>query len=78
MSTQPRDAVLYLEEIGVLIREEGPGYRRLSAYGWEYWEKLTEPRRYWYRKNWFAALVAGATVLTAVVSAVANIVNLVL
>ena len=71
------DAVRYLEDIGA-FEQTGSGSYRLTAYGREYWNRLTAPRRYWYRQNWFPAWVAGATVLAASASAAANIVNLVL
>ena len=62
-----RDAVLYLEEIGVLIRENGPGYRRLTAIGREYYEKLTTwAPWYWFNRNWFPAIVAAATITASI------------
>ena len=51
---------------------------RATAHGREYWEKLTAPRWYWFRYNWFPASVAAGTILFAGVAAAANIVNLVL
>ncbi len=70
------DAMHYLEDIGAFERR-GSGSYRMTAYGREYWEKLNAPRWYWFRQNWFAASVAGATILAASVSAAANIVNLI-
>ena len=54
-----------------------PDMIRVTAYGREYWEKLTAPPRYWFKQNWFPASVAGATILFGGASAAANIVNLV-
>ena len=71
------DAMHYLEDIGAFKRE-GSGSYRITAYGRDYWEKLNAPRWFWFRQNWFAASVAGATIVAASVSAAANIVNLVL
>ena len=50
---------------------------RVTALGRDYWEKLTAPRWYWFRRNWFPASVATGTVLFSLVGAAANIVNLV-
>ena len=72
-----RDAIDYLHDVGALDHL-GTGSFRVTAYGREYWEKLTAPRWYWFRLNWFLASVAGATILVSVVAAVANIVNLAL
>ncbi len=70
------DAVHYLADIGAFAGSSAGSFR-LTAYGREYWEQITGPRRFWYRRNWFPAWVAGATVLAASVSAAANIVNLI-
>ena len=70
------DAMHYLKDIGAFERE-GSGSYRVTAFGREYWEKLNAPRWYWFRRNWFPASVAGATIVAASVSAAANIVNLV-
>ena len=72
-----REATNYLHDIGA-FENLGHGNYRVTAYGREYWEKLTAPRWYWFRRNWFAASVAAATILVSVVAAVANIVNLAL
>lgn len=71
------DAVHYLADIGA-FEKIGTGSYRLTAYGREYWEKLTAPRWYWFRQNAFAASVAFATILFAGASTVVNVVNLVL
>ena len=68
-------AAHYLADIGA-FEQRGTGSFRLTAYGRDYWEKLNAPRWYWFRQNWFAASVAGATIVAASVSAAANIVNL--
>ena len=72
-------AVYFLSDIGALEHVDGErDIYRLAAAGREYWEKLRAPRWYWFRQNWFAASVAGATIVAASVSAAANIVNMVL
>ena len=73
-----REATFYLRDLGAFEELSSRGTYRLTAYGREYWEKLTAPRWYWFRRNWFAASVAGATILVSVVAAAANIVNFVL
>ncbi len=70
-----KDALAYLADTNVL--KGAMGEFRLTAEGRDYWEKLNAPRWYWFRRNWFAASVAGATILAASVSAAANIANLV-
>ncbi len=72
-----RDAIQYLVDIGA-FENVGTGSFRLTAQGRAYWEQLQAPRWYWFRRNWFAASVAGATILAASVSAAANILNIVL
>ena len=72
-----RDAITYLEDIGA-FENLGTGSFRVTAHGRDYWQKWNAPRWYWFRKNWFPASVAGATIVAALVSAAANIVNLVL
>ena len=71
-----KDALAYLADINVL--EGIMGEFRLTAEGRDYWEQMNAPRWYWFRRNWFAASVAGATIVAASVSATANIANLVL
>ena len=71
------DAMHYLEDIGAFARE-GSGSYRVTAQGRDHWERLNAPRWYWFRRNWFPASVAGATIVAASVSAAANIVNLVI
>ena len=70
-------AAHYLADIGA-FEQRGTGSFRLTAYGRDYWEKLNAPRWFWFRQNWFAALVAGATIVAASASAAANIVNLII
>ena len=72
-----RDAINCLEDIGA-FENVGTGSFRVTAQGRDHWERLNAPRWYWFRRNWFAALVAGATILAASASAAANIVNLVI
>ena len=70
------EAVHYLADLGA-FEQTSSGSFRLTAYGREYWDQLNAPRWYWFRRNWFAASVAGATIVAASVSAGANIANLV-
>ena len=70
------EAMRYLEDIGA-FEKVGSGSYRVTAQGRDHWEKLTAPRWHWFRRNWFPALVAGATILFSSVAAVANIVNLI-
>ena len=71
------DAVQCLAGIGA-IEKIGTGSYRLTAQGRDYWEQRTNPRWYWFRRNWFPASVAAGTILFAAAAAAANIVNLVL
>ncbi len=71
-----RNAVAYLEDMYAL--DPNGGALRITAVGWDYWEKLNAPRLYWFRENRFPASVAFGTILFGGASAVANIVNLVL
>ena len=72
-----RAAITYLEDKSALEKRVSAGYR-ITAHGREYWDQLQAPRRYWFRQNWFPASVAGATIVAALVSAAANIVNMVI
>ena len=46
---------------------------RLTAYGREYYEKLTTfAPWYWFKRNWFPAIVAAATIATSVGGIVVN------
>ncbi len=59
------DAVNYLGDIGVLERREH--HWRLTAYGREYWERINTPAPwYWFKQNWFGAIVATATIAASV------------
>ena len=70
------EAVNYLADVGA-FEQRGSGMFRLTAQGREHWDQMNAPRWYWFRRNWFAASVAGATIVAASVSAGANIANLV-
>ena len=72
-----RDAIGHLAD-KMALENSGSGSYRLTAFGREYWDQLNAPRWYWLRRNWFAASVAGATIVAASVSAGANIANLVI
>ena len=71
------EAMRYLEDIGA-FEKVGSGSYRVTAQGRDHWERLNAPRWYWFRRNWFPASVAGATIVAASVSAAANIANLVI
>ncbi len=67
---QTTGAVAFLEDLGVL---EATGSRlRVTAYGREYYAKLTAPRKYWISQNWFGASVAAATIAASVGGIVVN------
>ena len=69
-----RDAANYLDDIGVLQRLEHSW--RLTAYGREYWDRINTPTPlYWFKQNWFPAIVAAATILASIGGAVANFVS---
>ena len=75
-----RDAVGYLADIGALEfvgKSSFPSMARssfrLTAYGREYYGKLTAPRWYWFRHNWFPATVAAATILASVGGIIVNV-----
>ena len=58
-------AVFHLTDIGVL--DPNLNGLRITAFGWDYWEKLNTPRIvHWLRQNAFAATVAVATIATSV------------
>ena len=82
LGPQEIQAVDHLIDLGVFQlagrRYMTPDMIRVTAYGREYWERLTAPQWYWFRHNWFPASVPGATILVSLVAAIANIVNLVL
>ena len=63
-------AVGYLQDLGVL--EATGGRLRVTAYGREYYEKLTAPRWHWFKQNWFATIVAMATIAASVGGIVFN------
>ena len=66
-------AVEHLIDLGVL-KDSSPDsdYLRVTAYGREYYGKLTAPRWYWFKQNWFAAIVALATIAASVGGIVVN------
>lgn len=67
-----KDAFIFLSDIGALETLERDLFR-LSAYGREYYEKLTTwAPWYWFKQNAFAATVAFATIATAVSGIVFN------
>lgn len=70
-SLRTTGAVGYLEDLGVL--EPTRNRLRVTAYGREYYAKLTAPRMYWFKQNWFPAIVAAATIAASVGGIVANV-----
>ena len=71
------DAILYLEDVGA-FEQTRSGSFRLTAHGREYWDRLnTWTPWYWFKQNWFPAIVAAGTILFSAAAAAANIVNLV-
>ena len=72
-----RNAIAYLEDMYAL--DPNGSSLRITAVGWDYWEKLTTwTPWYWFKKNLFPASVAFGTILFGGASAAANIVSLVL
>ena len=70
-----RDAINYLRDIRAL-EDTGTGSYRLTAYGREYWERITTCRLwYWFKRNAFAATVAFATIATSVSGIVFNVLD---
>ena len=72
------EAAFYLIDLGVLqaFTIGDRTYLRTTAYGREYWERINTPVPwYWFRQNWFPAIVAAATILASIVGAVANFVS---
>ena len=71
-----REAALYLEDIGALQKGNTGGSRRVTAYGRAYYEELTTfALWYWFKRNWFPAIVALATIAASVGGVVANILD---
>ena len=66
------EAKRYLQDLGYMEYEEWDR-ERLTAQGFDYWDKLnTWAPWYWFKRNAFAATVAFATVATAISSIVFN------
>ena len=71
-----REAVWYLEDIGTLQRRNTGGSLRVTACGREYYEELaTFTLWYWFKRNWFPAIVALATIAASVGGVVANVLD---
>ena len=71
-------AILHLEDLGAIRDHEfggGTTQLRATAYGREYWEKLTAPEKDWFRSNWFAAIVAAATIAASIGAIVVNVLD---
>ena len=72
-SLRTAGAADYLEDLGAL--EPTGTTLRVTAYGREYYEKLTTfAPWYWFKQNWFPAIVAFMTILASVTGAIANFV----
>ena len=61
------DAMSYLEDKGCVEGVDAPSQCRITARGRDYWEQLDRPIRYWFKRNWFPAVVAAVTILVGVV-----------
>ena len=57
-----------LQDGGYLTKRDGSIFYT-SLTGREYLERLKATRKYWFKRNWFAVLVAAATIVFAGVSA---------
>ena len=69
------DAIHHLNDIGAL-RALGSNLFQVTAYGREHWESLnTWTPWYWFKRNWFPAIVAFMTILASVTGAIANFVS---
>ena len=69
------EAMRYLRYIGAFedVGSGGSGSFRLTAYGREYYEQQTTfAPWYWFKRNWFPAIVAAATFAASVGGIVVN------
>ena len=71
------EAIEHLIQLGVLTpviigAVSQQQYVDMTVKGWDYWEKVTTPRWYWFKQNWFPAIVAAATIAASVGGIVAN------
>ena len=67
-------AVFHLTDIGVL--DPNLNGLRITAFGWDYWQRLNTPRIvYWFKQNAFAATVAFATIATSISGIVFNVLD---
>ena len=68
-----RHAALMLSKAGHLASFGGTlKGSRITLSGFNYLEELKHPGRTWLKRNWFSATVAGATLLLALVSSIAQ------
>ena len=66
------EAMRYLRNKGAFESAGSSGFR-ITSYGREYWEELTTfPPWYWFKKDFFPATVAFATIATSVSGIVFN------
>ena len=65
------EAVDYLRYKGAL--DPTTNRLRLTAYGREYWEQLTAPRRYFLQKNWFRIAGLAVPLILGLTAIIANI-----
>ena len=72
LATPPveRDALEYLTSKGCLTMDGVDGPFRLTPKGWDYHEELRCPLGFWFKNNWFPAIVALGTSTTSVASIV--------
>ncbi len=67
------DAINHLaDKRAIVVLEHNHTGHRLTAQGRDYWEKLTAPRWYWFRHNWFPGIVAAATIAASIGGIVFN------
>ena len=74
LATTPveRDALTYLTSKRCLEVVGMDSHYCLTAKGWDYWEELRCPWRFWFKSNWFPTIVALGTISTSVTSIVAK------
>ena len=68
-------AMQFLQDFDLMeFRETGEAtHVRLTAQGYAYWEEInTFAPWYWFKRNWFPAIVAAATIAASVTGAIAN------
>lgn len=67
-------AALLLAEYGALDRRD-PGDFRITILGYDYYEKLKSPKRYWVKNNWFPVGVLAVTLLAVIVNVIVELID---